>query len=362
MSGDAPTGPSEDRLPADRHSSALIAEAAAWVAHLHGSKRNADSDKGLQLWLKEDPARARVWEVATEVWDEVGNLRGAAIAQALKLNKRAWRASRQRTIFAITTAVVSAMAATLLIVAAGAFFLTRDSWVATRVGEQRTLALEDGSRVFLNTATRVVVRYDEHERRVVLESGEALFEVAKRPRRPFVVEAGDRKIHALGTAFVVRRDPHRLAVTLVEGKVAVSPLTAAEGPQPVDSSGAALVKGSSDPPAAPFVLTAGERVTFASREPPSMDRPELDKVTAWQHGQVVLDGARLQDAIAEMNRYNATELVLEHPQAAHLLVSGVFRAGDSLSFANAVAATYRLQVIENKGRIMLAGSPEAAYR
>ena len=108
----------------------------------------------------------------------------------------------------------------------------RSDAVVTGVGEQRTLTLEDGTRIQLNTDTRAVVRYDERLRRVELEKGEAMFEVARRPDWPFVVTAGDRQIRALGTAFVVRREAEVLAVTLVEGKVTVTPTVDEQVPGP----------------------------------------------------------------------------------------------------------------------------------
>jgi transmembrane sensor len=320
-------------------SATQIAEAAAWVAHLHGDKRSADSDRGLQLWLKDDAARKRVWEAATDVWDEVGNLQGAAIAQTLKLQRRAPQARRAR--------VAWAAAAAVLLAVLGLFVMLRDAGVVTGVGEQRTVTLDDGSRVILNTATRVVVHYDARQRRVELLSGEALFEVARQPQRPFIVTAGGQQIRALGTSFVVRRDAHRLAVTLVEGKVAVTPDAGA--------ANAAIAN------AATKTLVPGQRLTFVERRAPSLDRPVLDKLTAWQHGQVVLEGLSLREAVDEMNRYSKVKVTVGAAQAAQLRVSGVFRAGDSLSFARAVAATYRLQLIQARDRITLAGDPQTAY-
>lgn len=303
-----------------------IAEAAAWVAHLHGTQRSPDSDRGLQLWLKDHPQRPRVWEAATEVWEEVGSLQGAAIAQAL----RSRRARRAPLVFA-----AAALAAVCLLV------LRPEAGIATAVGEQRILTLEDGSRVTLNTATRVVVKFSERERRVELKSGEALFEVARQAARPFVVAAGERKIRALGTSFLVRRDSQYLAVTLMEGKVAVTLADAAE-----DGT----------------TLAPGERLTLTGRSPAVLDKPALDKVTAWRQGKVVFDGLRLREAIAEMNRYGTAKLAIGNPRAQDLRISGVFRAGDSLSFARAVAATYRLHVLADRRRISLDGEPSAAYR
>src|SRR5690606_28626324 len=105
--------------------------------------------------------------------------------------------------------------------------------VRTGVGEQRTVTLEDGSRVSLNTATRLSLHFDRGVRRVRLQSGEALFEVARDPGRPFVVESGDRQVRALGTAFIVRRDAGRIAVTLMEGSVEVAPVGGTAGDEAV---------------------------------------------------------------------------------------------------------------------------------
>src|SRR5687767_5392635 len=86
------------------------------------------------------------------------------------------------------------------------------------------LVLQDGTRTFLNTDTRVVVRFDKQARPVELKNGEALFEVAKQaPSWPFVVVVDGRRVTALGTALVVRRGSGRVSVTLVEGSVAVLP-------------------------------------------------------------------------------------------------------------------------------------------
>ena len=117
-------------------------------------------------------------------------------------------------------AALAAAATVVLAVLATIFYLHTDA-VTTGVGELRTLTLDDGSRVHLNTDTRVRVDYDKQTRHVSLERGEALFEVAKQPDWPFVVTAGGREIKAFGTEFVVRRDRKRLSVMLMEGKVKI---------------------------------------------------------------------------------------------------------------------------------------------
>src|SRR5690606_33082440 len=142
------------------------------------------------------------------------------------------------------------------------------------------------------TKTRLSVNYDEHRRHVRLEAGEAIFEVAKRPNWPFVVSAGDREVIALGTAFLVRRDSARLAVTLLEGKVAVTPsnqqvLNHLEGQ--IDLSRIADIDATT--------LAPGERIVFEEHATPVVDRPELEKLTAWQQGLVNIEDLTLRQAM-----------------------------------------------------------------
>src|SRR5690606_15969424 len=95
----------------------------------------------------------------------------------------------------------------------------------TAVGERSSITLSDGASVVLNTNSRIEVRYTPERRNVRLLAGQAWFQVAKHPERPFVVEAGDRRVTALGTAFDVRMDSRdSVQVTLAEGKVSVEPI------------------------------------------------------------------------------------------------------------------------------------------
>ena len=82
----------------------------------------------------------------------------------------------------------------------------------------------------------------------------------------------------------------------------------------------------------------------------------MEKATAWRRGQVILDDTPLRAAAEEMNRYNTTKLVVADDVAADLVVSGLFQAGDSMRFANAVAHTYKLNVQERGAEIILSSN------
>lgn len=297
----------------------LIAEAAAWLSVLHGPRRTLQMERGFAQWLKTSPAHARAFEEATQIWEQTANL---PRPQTLR------RAPVRRPFFQYALPI----AASVLLAAVASIFYVRNSGIVTDVGEQRVLALDDGSRVIMNTGSRVVISYTAGTRKVQLKAGEALFEVAKDRTRPFIVVAGDRQVRALGTTFSVRRGDDRVAVTLVEGRVEVT----------TDASGTT-----------PTTLSPGERLTLIDNVKPHLDTPPLDKVLAWERREVAFDDTPLADAIAEMNRYSRIPLVVEGGHADQIRVTGLFRAGDSLSFSRALSHAFPISVQQEQGRIVL---------
>jgi len=350
------TAPADNPQPMP--SAAACAEAAAWIARLHGAERTAKVETGFKRWLAASPEHRVAFDMANEIWVSTEHLPKPRTPAFVR-----W--PRAALVITLPRALVSA--ALVILAGIGLVLSMHDSGLSTRVGEQRNFSLPDGTRVSLNTASRIQVRYDHHLRRVELDHGEAYFEVAKHPDWPFIVVAGREEVLAHGTAFLVRRDQERLAVTLMEGKVTVSPTDELEHAVPTAGSPASLdapasrsALPASHPTTASFTLKPGDRVTFAEHEPPKVDHPSLDRETAWQHGQVILDHTPLAQAVAEMNRYSALELKIEDPVAARTEVTGIFRVGDSASFAQAVAETYHLQVSEHGAQIVLAGEPRAS--
>jgi transmembrane sensor len=206
--------------------------------------------------------------------------------------------------------------------------------------------------MLLNTDTQLRVDFASAQRMVKVRRGEAFFEVAKDPRRPFVVRIAGSEVVAVGTAFSVRYMPaphaaDELAVTLVEGQVKVRPASG--------KAGDALA------PAQPVLMKAGDRLLLdrASRNAASkvvarLDRPDVDRAMAWKRSEAVFDDTSLVDAVAEMNRYNRTPIVLlDGLASANLRVSGLYRTSDSAGFANAVAALHGLGLHEQAGRLEL---------
>lgn len=314
------------------------AEAAAWVIRLHGPERNTAMESGWRCWLREHPDHLAAWERASDTWNETHDIPFALVHPPVRGPHCAPK-GRFRPI-------LIALAAAASIVVALVLHFTGGTPVTTAVGEQRSLTLDDGTRIELNTDSHLTVQYDERTRKVSLRSGEAYFEVAPE-HRPFIVVAGERQIVALGTTFTVRHDQTAgdpLTVTLIEGRVAVAPVganlphTLPPGPMPEVT-----------------LLRSGERLTVRARTAAAIiDAPSIDKVTAWTRGQVVFDSVFLGEAVNELNRYSHIKVALAAPELAHLPVGGIFRAGDSKSFARAVAETYNLTLTRHADEIILA--------
>ena len=170
---------------------------------------------------------------------------------------------------------------------------------ATGRGETRVVALADGSRLTLGGATTLRVRLTRGERDVALVDGEAAFDVAHEPARPFVVTAGDREVRVLGTEFNILSHADRLAVTVRRGLVAVSG----------DGESVRLAKGQQ----LTRVKGAG-----ASR----IGTVDPNTAFAWSKGQLVYRDAPLAQVVSDLNRYVSTPIRVD-PSAASVKVSGV---------------------------------------
>ncbi|MDC6168279.1 FecR family protein [Paucibacter sp. XJ19-41] len=345
----------------------IAAEAAVWIARLHGPDRSNHMERECRAWQARSAAHRLAFERGTDLWMEAAGVDRAAVARAAAASRPEGqggegqgaspaRASRKEWHWPRPWPLALSLTAAVLVVAmlVGQPWRDIDSY-DTGIGEQRLVILKDGTRMSLNTSTRVKVELDQTQRRVRVEGGEAFFEVAKDASRPFVVQAAGTEVTATGTAFVVRLTPsiagasEALDVTLVEGQVVVREAERrTQTPKIVP----------------PIVMAAGERLRVrgdqgtggnasrASPAQPQRDRPRMDQVLAWKRGEAVFDNASLPQALAEMNRYSATPIMAD-PSLAVLRISGLFKTGDSAGFAQAVAKLHDLRVRELPDRVEL---------
>jgi transmembrane sensor len=195
----------------------------------------------------------------------------------------------------------------------------------TGIGEQKIVDLEDHSRIALDAATRLRVRFTRDARIVELREGQAQFSVAKDAARPFKVEAGGRTIVAVGTVFTVEYVDQKVNVTMMEGKVTVLPTGAAE-PQSAEAGGREGIS-----------LIAGEELQV-SRDGRTTVTPQadLEAATAWREGKVIIRTQSLGEVVHRMNRYSPQQIRINDQTLAAKRVSGVFETGDTSGFVSAI--------------------------
>ncbi len=292
-------------------------EAANWAARVDACGLDLEQDPELQAWLKGDARRAGALlraQAAISFLD-----RGRALASATPSVEAvvADRPSRRALIAGTGGALAAALVGGI------GLWGARPQRLDTRLGEIRRVPLADGSLVAINTKTALEVAMKPRSRRVVLKEGEAWFQVAKDPQRPFVVAAGPVRVRAVGTAFSVRRGDGAgsgVDVMVTEGVVE------------------AWVEGDSAPRRR---LSAGSRIVLASAVSPTVaESPsEIERSLAWRNGEIALDGESLEQAARLFNRYNSRQIVIDDPELAQERFVGLFQTNEPESFAAAVAAT-----------------------
>jgi transmembrane sensor len=352
-----------------------------WHARLRDGGLDADERAAFERWCA-DPANAAALAELERLMAGVDALMAtpemaaeadAALA-ALRARKpgRLFSVPRLAWLTAATGAVALAAAALVVVpVPSGVLAPQSPDRFRTEVGGLEIVALPDGSRMTLNTASEARLAFDDAERRVVLLQGQALFDVAADPARPFVVAVDGATVTAVGTVFDVRRDEAAFTVTLVEGvvDVAVAP-SGGPTPQQVPAPGDGAVAsggleprppgaGAVAPPAAAssVVLQAGEQLVVSRGADAGLERraADLEAALGWTDGVLIFRRTRLADAVAEVNRYTAEPLRLGDPALADLELSGVFRAGDVDAFAWSLEQTFPIRIdAEGRARVVRA--------
>jgi transmembrane sensor len=295
----------------------VLAEAVAWLVRLQNDERSAADVAAFQAWTAADPSHATAFEAVSGTWDVTGG-----IPHDMRGRMPAHPVTRRRALVAAAGAAVAATG--------GIAWLRGTAAVAyqTEIGEQKHVILKDGSRIFLDTNSRVEVKFDRTMRAADLQYGRVNFRTVADPWRPFIVSAATSRIVSAASSLDVARDGAQVSVVVIQGTAEI------ERP---------------DFPAAR--LTGGDRFQAVVNEAGQRDRPNLAPLLAWQTGQAIFENGRLSDAVAEMNRYSTTKLTIVNSDTGDLRVSGIYAVGDNLSFANSVSRLLPVKIVQEEGRI-----------
>jgi len=311
-------------------------QAAEWLAKLNTRSVTTAELEAFYAWRKEGE-HAEAYAHAEAIWRQSRTLGddpdiAAAVRDALgrpRLGRASWSPSRRMVL----------AGAGMIPIAAGAtwFLLSRGRSYETRVGEQLLVSLADGSRVRLNTDSRLQVHadHDGGGRRVTLDRGQAFFEVKPDPARPFEVHSEFASVRAMGTKFDVHLAARQVQVVLAEGSVLVDP---GQGISPTP------------------LRVPGESAIVGGQGQLKTARVDLEAATCWTLGRMVFHATPLAAAIAEANRYSTVPIELEDETLARAKVDGTFETGDMDSFLAAVSALFSLKQKRMENKILLSRS------
>jgi transmembrane sensor len=303
-----------------------------------GSCTEADRE-ALRTWLEANPAHEVAFERHAAAWERTERLRAlrpeGGIDPDLLHPRR--RLLGLPSLPPLPWRMAAAVALCAGLGGAGLVWFGGSKAYATAVGERRLVRLGDGSRVELNTDTRLVIRLTPLGRKVRLERGEALFDVKPDKRRPFTVSADDDQVRALGTTFTVRLDDAAMKVVVLRGEVEVS--------------------GRSGPRSESFAvrLPAGSIGVYGPQGQVSRAAAagETARSLSWRYGSISLSGETLQDAAEEFNRYNTKRLVVAAGPIRDIRLGGYFHQDDVEGFARAMHDSFGVSVVDTGAAIYL---------
>jgi transmembrane sensor len=318
----------------------LAAEAAEWFVRLNDRSHSARNREQFAEWLLRSPQHLEAYLTIARIGGEIGLFENLPSKDELIADARADQDSQPKNVVELRPGLRrddhvvtcrrrvrrrsrfnSAVAASLLVAVLGVGTLVRhfsqaQTHLETQVGEQRSVLLEEGSTVFLNTNTEASVALSRDERRVALNRGEARFTVSKDPQRPFIVTTPHAVVQALGTVFNVHIDATGTVVSVIEGHVKVMQR---EG----------VTESADDSDAASEEIAPGEQLGVTATGAVQSDpRQSFSRAALWPRHQISFHEETLADVVAEFNRYRKHPLRIADAELANHEVDGTFDAFD----------------------------------
>jgi transmembrane sensor len=313
--------------------------AARWHSRLQLEGQSVEVQQEFARWIAQSSQHQVAYDGVERAWQELrSSARHPSILTlrreaALRHGRSSPRAARSGRWAAIAAVAVTVTVAAVILASRSPGKGPLSAWAPrhsevvqayeTGVGQRLPVLLPDGSRVTLDTQSQLQMAFTSTEREVRLIRGQALFEVARNPERPFVVAAANRRFVALGTAFDVRVGPQQVKVTMVEGTV--------------------RVESAPNVAVAQRTITAGDQFVFDQQQVDRVSKTDPSQATSWLRGQIIFDNTTLAAAVAELNRYSGVQIELGAAKLAAVRISGTFIADRPDLFVEALTNYYPME-------------------
>lgn len=284
----------------------LLKQALKWFFLLQSENCTDDDRRQFNYWLCKSEAHQAAYAHAEHLWSETDKLKGTPDIPGLREARQRQPKRPPASIFGWALFFLISSA---LMSIGWLEYNTETITYSTQLGEQRLISLTDGSSINMNTATRLHVRISYLQRKITLDTGEAVFNVAHKAWHPFVVHTEELQIRDIGTRFNVHKQQDDTVVTVLEGAVEIDGVRLDEGYQQL----------------------------YSSRNDRAILRPaDTEQIAAWQHGRLIFRQTPLATVAAELERYHPVHFIFTDPAIAHETLSGTFDTHDLPLFLNSL--------------------------
>ena len=318
----------------------LQEQASLWVSRMD---RGLTTEEQQQLiaWINQDIAHQEMLFEMASLWDDLSVLNELSGLFPIERKPVAQTKRFLKIAMAASIALVS-------IFGGGLFFsfdpflllnptssLSNTNTFETKIGEQSSYTLPDGTKIQLNTNSLVQIAYTPDRRNLTLFRGEALFDVVKDTTRPFSVISGAQSFTALGTTFNIQKNNENdMELVVTQGRVLItktSKITDKTSTE-ITTTATEITTMATEKPLG-IIVTSGEKAIIEkSIQTPiqtvSVSQDQVQRDLAWQHGVLIFDGEFLADALNEVSRYTNTRFEIIDPLLTNIKIAGYFKAGD----------------------------------
>lgn len=336
----------------------ILEQAADWLLRLR-EDGDAEAAADFVRWIEASPLNRQAFDSVEEAWSLAGgielkgSMRGLLPVPAHRTHEPSELVLPMQQHRSVLKR--SAIAATIMLAFVAAAVISMLAWpttpqphverIVTERSQHQAASLPDGSRVELGGLSAVSVRYSSESRMVVVDSGEAYYEVQKDAARPFIVQAGPVTVTAVGTKFTVRREGEAVSVLVTEGMVEVS----------ADPSLRAKSGGETRTYGLKLRASAGERIRFDRGElSQAVERLRPEVATSWRFGRLEFVDEPLRLVVSGVNRYSGREILIDDPAIGELRFTGTVFENEVPSWLKAVETVFGLRVVElDKRRVLI---------
>ena len=318
-------------------SNSIDDEASLWLVRLDNGSLSRQAKKDFKAWLAVDKRHLVALKAMADVWNDMDEVLSMITDEGSSENISLWPILTPVFKPLMLAASVSFLAVLLwLTVPEG---VQKNSY-ATVIGQQLDTTFADGSIIHLNTNTVIETEFSKDKRIIKLIQGEALFDVAHDPNRPFIVYAGDRLVQAIGTKFVVHIKSENIQVTVTDGKVKMSKVATDTPLSDIKELNNTIAQADD------VFIVKGEKVIANNNQTPILTHiktENLQRELSWLDGKLIFDNETLFDVIEEINRYLDITIVLKDPSLHALRMSGRFDLGDSEALIEAIELSFNIE-------------------